>query len=25
LLSCIDEHSLHLNWTLVTSGPTRLV
>jgi hypothetical protein len=24
LLSCIDEHSLHLNWTLMTSvGPTR--
>ena len=23
LLSCIDEHSLHLNWTLVSFGPTR--
>jgi hypothetical protein len=24
LLGCIDEHSLHLNWTLMTSvGPTR--
>jgi hypothetical protein len=25
LLSCIDEHSLHLNWTLVSVGPTRFL
>jgi hypothetical protein len=25
LLSCIDEHSLHLNWTLMSFGPTRFL